>query len=121
MTFQKVSANKVFDGILTKYKFNSTVLGGLDSQLNVFLPSSATSSSPSPILYYLSGLTCTEDNGAQKGGMFQAAQKEGIALVFPDTSPRGAKIEGEDESYDFGSGQYSNNDRVRESDGTRKL
>lgn len=107
MTFEKVSSNKVFSGLLTKYKFNSSVLGGLDAQLNLFLPSTATSSKPVPILYYLSGLTCTEDNGAQKGGMFQAAEKEGIALVFPDTSPRGAKIEGEDESYDFGSGQYN--------------
>lgn len=98
------SRTQVFNGTLTKYSFPSSALGDLEANLNVFLPSSASSSSPAPVLYYLSGLTCTEDNAAQKGNFFEAAAKEGIALVFPDTSPRGAKIEGEDESYDFGSG-----------------
>lgn len=74
--------------------------------LNLYLPPAAASSSPSkvPVLFYLSGLTCTGDNCADKG-FFQAyASKRGIAVVYPDTSPRGAKIEGEDESWDFGSG-----------------
>ncbi|CAO1623044.1 unnamed protein product [Parajaminaea phylloscopi] len=103
-TLQKQSSNKVFDGTLTKYSFKSKALGNLDAKLNIFLPPQASESNPVPIIYYLAGLTCTEDNGAQKGGFFETASKEGIAICFPDTSPRGAKIEGEDESYDFGSG-----------------
>ena len=98
-----------FEGTLTKYSFKSTTLGGLSANFNVYLPpsvsSSSSSASPVPILFYLSGLTCTEDNATQKAPTFlEAAAKEGIAIVFPDTSPRGANIEGEDESYDFGSG-----------------
>lgn len=103
MSLEKVSSNKVFDGELTKYKFKSTVLGGLYANFNLFIPANAANGSV-PILVYLSGLTCTEDNASQKGGFFRDAAKEGIALLFPDTSPRGAGIEGEDESWDFGTG-----------------
>lgn len=101
------STNKTFDGEIRKYSFQSKALGDLTANFNIFLPPSAIGKNPSnvPILYYLAGLTCTEDNGAQKGGFFETAAKEEIAIVFPDTSPRGAKIEGEDESYDFGSGE----------------
>ncbi len=57
------------------------------------------------MLVYLSGLTCTEDNAAQKAPtLFEAAARHRLAVLLPDTSPRGAKIEGEDEAYDFGSG-----------------
>ncbi|KAF7339625.1 S-formylglutathione hydrolase [Mycena sanguinolenta] len=98
-----LSTNKVFGGELRKYKFKSAALGGLDSNFNLFLPPQATSSKV-PLLVYLSGLTCTEDNGAQKGGFFGPAAAKGIALLFPDTSPRGAGIEGEDADWDFGTG-----------------
>ena len=57
-----------------------------------------------PVLYYLSGLTCTSENVATKGYPQKGAAEAGIALILPDTSPRGVGIEGEDESYDFGSG-----------------
>ncbi|KAI0785079.1 carbohydrate esterase family 1 protein [Abortiporus biennis] len=103
MALQKVSSNKVFDGELIKYKFKSTVLGDLDANFNLFLPANVAKG-PVPILFYLSGLTCTEDNGAQKGGFLGPAAKEGIAILFPDTSPRGAGIEGEDVDWDFGTG-----------------
>lgn len=73
-------------------------------KLNVFIPPGATTSKPAPVLFYLAGLTCTGDNGAEKGFFQHKAAQKGIAIVFPDTSPRGLKIEGEDESYDFGSG-----------------
>lgn len=53
---------------------------------------------------YLAGLTCTEDTAAQKGGFFNTAAEHGIGLVFPDTSPRGARVEGEDDDWDFGTG-----------------
>lgn len=104
MSLTVQSENKVFDGVLTKYAFTSSALGGLETKVNVYVPPKASASAKAPVLYFLSGLTCTEDNAAQKGSFFEAAAKEGIALVFPDTSPRGAGIEGEDESYDFGTG-----------------
>lgn len=103
MTLEKLSSNKAFEGELIKYKFKSSVLGDLDTQFNVFLPANA-SKGKVPVLFYLSGLTCTEDNAAQKGGFLGPAAKEGIAIVFPDTSPRGAGIEGETDSWDFGVG-----------------
>ena len=56
------------------------------------------------ILYFLSGLTCTDENFITKAGAPRVAAAKGIALVCPDTSPRGANIEGEDESWDFGTG-----------------
>ena len=56
------------------------------------------------MIYYLSGLTCTDDNVIQKGCPQRAAAQHGIAFIAPDTSPRGLGIEGEDESWDFGTG-----------------
>ena len=73
-------------------------------RFSVFYPPDAETV-PVPILYYLSGLTCTDENFMQKGGAQHAAAEHGIALIAPDTSPRGLdKIPGEDDSYDFGSG-----------------
>jgi len=74
----------------------------LMTQFNLFIPANASSTHKVPVLVYLAGLTCTEDTGAQKGGFIGPAAKEGIALLFPDTSPRGAGVEGEDENWDFG-------------------
>lgn len=96
--------NKVFEGTLTKYSFKSEALGGLKANFNLFLPANASASAKVPLLTYLAGLTCTEDNGAQKGGFFKDAASEGIAILFPDTSPRGASVEGEDDDWDFGTG-----------------
>jgi len=104
MALESVSSNKVFDGKLTKYKFKSSALGGLDATFNLFLPQNASDGAKVPVLVYLAGLTCTEDNGAQKGGFLGPAAKEGIAILFPDTSPRGAGVEGEDADWDFGTG-----------------
>lgn len=106
MVLQVESQNKVVGGTLTKYSFSSQTLGGLKANLNVFVPSKAAENNKVPVLYYLSGLTCTEDNAAQKGHMFHAAEESNVAIVFPDTSPRGAGIEGEDESWDFGTGTW---------------
>ena len=100
---EKISSNRVSNGHLTKYKFPSTSLQ-LDTQFNIFLPSSASSSSPVPVLFYLAGLTCNEDTGAQKGGILNKAGEEGLAVVFPDTSPRGAGVEGEDDDWQLGTG-----------------
>lgn len=56
-----------------------------------------------PVLYYLAGLTCTEETATIKAGAQAYAAKHGLALVMPDTSPRGAGIQGEDDDWDFGS------------------
>lgn len=101
---EQVSANRVSSGTLTKYKFPSSSLN-LDTQFNLFVPSAASSSSPVPVLFYLAGLACNEDTGAQKGGILNTAGKEGIAVVFPDTSPRGAGVEGEDDDWQLGTGE----------------
>ncbi|KDQ17776.1 carbohydrate esterase family 1 protein [Botryobasidium botryosum FD-172 SS1] len=100
---EELSRNHAFAGYIVKYKYKSKTLGDLSTQFNIFLPKEAESASV-PVLYYLAGLTCTEDTGAWKGGFLRDAAEEGIALVFPDTSPRGANVPGEDDSWDFGTG-----------------
>ena len=69
---------------------------------NRYLPDNKAGKIPS--VYYLSGLTCTDENVVQKAGASRAAAQHGVALVCPDTSPRGAGIEGEDDGWDFGTG-----------------
>ncbi|KAK0208190.1 carbohydrate esterase family 1 protein [Desarmillaria ectypa] len=101
---EKMSSNKVFEGELAKYRFKSAALGGLFANFNLFIPPNASETTKVPVLVYLSGLTCTEDNGAQKGSFLGPASAQGIAILFPDTSPRGAGIEGEDDNWDFGTG-----------------
>lgn len=72
---------------------------------SIFIPDrKQRSSADPPVLYYLSGLTCTDENARTKAHFAQEAAKVGLAVVFPDTSPRGLDIEGQDDSYDFGSG-----------------
>ena len=74
-----------------------------DMEFAVFDPA-PEQSSPKPTLFYLSGLTCTWANVAEKGGAQRYAAEHGIMLVMPDTSPRGLGLPGEDDDYDFGSG-----------------
>ena len=72
-------------------------------RFGVFLPPQAASGRV-PVLYWLSGLTCTEENFIVKAGAQRVAAALGLALVVPDTSPRGLGIPGEGDSYDFGLG-----------------
>ena len=76
---------------------------GTKMEFAVFLPPGAPAAEI-PCLWWLSGLTCTDKNFAEKAGAFKAAAAAGLAIVLPDTSPRGAGVAGEDEAYDFGSG-----------------
>lgn len=97
---EQISANQAWGGQFLKYKIaSSSALGGTATQIAVYVPPAAIATKKAPILYYLAGLTCTEDTGAQKGGFLRDASEQGIAMVFLDTSPRGAKIDGEDEDY----------------------
>ena len=69
----------------------------------VYVPPQAENA-PVPVLYYLSGLTCTEKNFIEKAGAQRYAAEHGLMLVAPDTSPRGVNIPGEDDDWDLGSG-----------------
>ena len=72
-------------------------------QFSVFVPLAAAGGK-FPALWFLSGLTCTEENFTIKSGAQRYAEKFGVIVVAPDTSPRGAGIDGEDDDYDFGTG-----------------
>lgn len=101
------SSNKVFEGFITKYEFTSKTLGGLTTQFNLFLPSTTTttgSTTQFPYLVYLAGLTCDPDTAPFKSGLLRQCALHNLAVVFPDTSPRGAGIEGEETDWDFGTG-----------------
>ncbi|CAL4952776.1 unnamed protein product [Urochloa decumbens] len=97
-----LSKNKMFGGENLRLRHQSTTLG-CPMTLSIYLPPS-TPSSKIPVLYWLSGLTCTDENFIIKSGAQRAAAAHCIALVAPDTSPRGLNIEGESDSYDFGVG-----------------
>lgn len=101
---EQVAQNKAFGGSITKYKFKSEALGGLDTQFNLFVPEGASGSSKVPLVTYLAGLTCNEDTAPWKAGLLHPAAAHSLALLFPDTSPRGANIPGEDADWDFGTG-----------------
>ncbi|KAK9238543.1 Alpha/Beta hydrolase protein [Lipomyces kononenkoae] len=93
-----------FGGTLIKLTHDSAVLG-CTMGANVFFPPGAfgRSTPKVPVIWYLAGLTCTGDNGAEKGFFNYWAAKHGIAIVYPDTSPRGSNHPGEHDAYDFGS------------------
>jgi len=100
-----LSTNVCFDGEHRRYRHASSTLG-CDMEFAVFLPPSALSREAGkvPALYWLSGLTCTDQNFMQKAGALKHAASLGLAIVCPDTSPRGLGLPGEDDSYDFGTG-----------------
>ena len=97
-----LSSTKSFGGWIKRYQHRSNTLDCTMS-FSIFLPPRAEAGAV-PLLWWLSGLTCTDENFMQKAGAQQLASKLGIAIICPDTSPRGVKIKGEDDSYDFGSG-----------------
>ncbi|CAI7658854.1 hypothetical protein N7509_003993 [Penicillium cosmopolitanum] len=91
-----------FGGKLLKLSHNATTTN-CEMSFNLYLPPQAQTQKV-PVLIYLSGLTCTADNCSEKGFFQHGAAKKGIAVLYPDTSPRGLNIEGENDAYDFGSG-----------------
>ena len=97
-----VSSWKCFGGLQKVFQHQSKVLN-CQMKFAVYLPPQADSGNV-PVLYWLSGLTCTQDNFIQKAGGQRYAAEHGIAIVCPDTSPRGCNIEGEEDSWDFGTG-----------------
>lgn len=104
MNLEKESENKVFGGLHQQFSFNSTVLNS-NTRFALFLPSGATSEAPVPVIYWLSGLTCNETNFMQKSGALRLAAELGIAVVAPDTSPRGRSVPNDpNDAWDVGHG-----------------
>lgn len=97
-----VSENKCFGGTVGFYSHDSQTCKG-EMRFSIYQPSQAKSERI-PVLYFLSGLTCTEENFMAKGGAQQFAAKYGLIIVAPDTSPRNSGIPGEDDDWDFGTG-----------------
>lgn len=98
----EVSSNKMFGGSQKVYSHESKETK-CTMKFGIFIPPQAEDTK-CPVLYWLSGLTCTEQNFITKAGAQRVAAELGLIIVAPDTSPRGVNIEGEDDSYDFGSG-----------------
>lgn len=99
---QLLSEHACFGGVQRFYQHDSAAIG-LPMKLGVYLPPQAKDG-PVPVLFYLAGLTCTEETFAIKGGAQRLAAEHGIAIVTPDTSPRGANVPGESDYWDFGVG-----------------
>lgn len=102
MEIKLVSENKQFDGWNKQYTHYSSVLA-CDMRFAVFLPPQAETQKNLPVLYWLSGLTCTDENFTQKAGAQRVAAELGMVLVMPDTSPRGEDV-ADDAGYDLGQG-----------------
>ncbi|MDC0598678.1 S-formylglutathione hydrolase [Gammaproteobacteria bacterium] len=103
MSLEQVSANTIFGGQQLKFKHSSNTLS-CDMTFSVYMPPQAKYSKV-PVIYWLSGLTCTDDNFVQKAGAQQYAADAGVAIVCPDTSPRGEGVPDDPEgAYDFGLG-----------------
>jgi S-formylglutathione hydrolase len=102
-TLEEVAANRCFGGWHRRYRHRSASLH-CDMVFAVYLPPQAASATV-PALYWLSGLTCNDENFMQKAGAMRVAAALGMAIVAPDTSPRGATVPGDPEgAWDFGHG-----------------
>eukprot|EP00192_Tetraselmis_astigmatica_P013476 CAMPEP_0117673218 /NCGR_PEP_ID=MMETSP0804-20121206/14350_1 /TAXON_ID=1074897 /ORGANISM="Tetraselmis astigmatica, Strain CCMP880" /LENGTH=328 /DNA_ID=CAMNT_0005481931 /DNA_START=296 /DNA_END=1283 /DNA_ORIENTATION=+ len=99
---EELKSNKMYGGFNTRYQHDSKACG-CKMTFTVFFPPAAATEKV-PVIYYLSGLTCTDENVIQKSGIQKKAAELGVAIIAPDTSPRGHNIDGEAENYDFGVG-----------------
>ena len=103
MTLNVVKKHQCHDGVMTYYSHSSQSVNG-EMMFAVFQPPQMKQGTRLPALTYLAGLTCTQETFMIKGGAQQFAAEHGIILIAPDTSPRGAGVAGEDDSWDFGTG-----------------
>jgi S-formylglutathione hydrolase len=102
MTMERLEHRACFGGWQDVYRHRSETLG-CDMSVAVYLPPQAESGVKLPVLYWLSGLTCTEQNFITKAGAQRYAAEHGLILVVPDTSPRGDDVP-DAEGYDLGKG-----------------
>ncbi|SEK65249.1 S-formylglutathione hydrolase [Atopomonas hussainii] len=104
MSLEIVSSNKSFAGWHKRYRHRSTTLQ-CEMTFGIYLPPQAEQGAQLPVLYWLSGLTCTDENFMHKAGAQRLAAELGLIIVAPDTSPRGADVPGDpDGAWDFGHG-----------------
>lgn len=99
---EEIEKHVCFGGTLSVYEHESDTLS-CTMKFSVFLPPQAQSGDV-PFITFLSGLTCTHENFTTKAGAYAAAAKAGLAIIAPDTSPRGDDVPDDAESYDFGKG-----------------
>ncbi|KAL6540531.1 hypothetical protein OROMI_024414 [Orobanche minor] len=99
----EISSTKMFGGYNKRYKHYSPTLG-CSMTFHIYFPPSPSPSHKFPVLYWLSGLSCTDENFIAKSGAQRVASSEGIVLIAADTSPRGLNVERESDSWDFGVG-----------------
>ncbi|CAH0557732.1 unnamed protein product [Brassicogethes aeneus] len=103
MALTEVSCNKIFGGLQKVFSHKSKEVG-CTMKFGVFVPPQAEENKKLPVIYWLSGLTCSEANFIEKSGAQRYAAEHGVIIVNPDTSPRGLNIPGDSESWDFGVG-----------------
>jgi S-formylglutathione hydrolase len=101
--WELLSAHACFGGEQRFHRHASAVIG-LPMRFGLYLPPQALAGEAVPLLVYLAGLTCTEETFAVKAGAQRLAAALGLALLTPDTSPRGANAPGEADAWDFGVG-----------------
>jgi len=99
---KEIESVKESGGYLNRYVHDSNTCQ-CEMTFSVYLPPQAEIETV-PALYWLSGLTCTDDNARTKAGAQRFAAKHGIAIVFPDTSPRGEQVDDKPDRYDLGQG-----------------
>lgn len=100
---QTRAEHRMFGGTQGFYEHDSAVCGG-PMRFAVFMPPPGVKEEPVPVVYFLAGLTCTEETFVIKAGAQRVAAELGLAVVTLDTSPRAARYPGDDESWDFGLG-----------------
>jgi S-formylglutathione hydrolase len=104
MPLENLSCQKSFGGWLKRYRHRASTLN-CDMVFSIYLPPQMEQGEKLPVLYWLSGLSCTDENFMQKAGAFRLAAELGLIIVAPDTSPRGAEVPGDpDGGWDFGHG-----------------
>lgn len=101
MSLKLIEQHVSFEGVQYKYSHYSDVLQ-CDMTFSIYLPSNKDKKDI-PLIWWLSGLTCTDDNFTQKSGFQRVADKHQIAVIIPDTSPRGEQV-ADDDAYDLGKG-----------------
>lgn len=100
-TLELLSEHACFGGVQRFYRHASSAIG-LPMRFSVYLPPQALAGQQCPALIYLAGLTATEETFPMKAGAQRVAAREGLILISPDTSPRGAGVPGETDNWDFG-------------------
>ena len=111
MKLKEIERHSSFNGEQYKYSHTSEILG-CDMTFSIFLPSNKEGKKI-PLIWWLSGLTCTDDNFTQKSGFQRLAEKYQVAVIMPDTSPRGEHIP-DDKAWDLGQGAGFYLDAIKE-------